>query len=110
MVFLWIVSGFGSTFEWFVDHCFFFFGKREYVKTSTACARELDFKVGRGLVLYSFEIFGGLVSGWLREWILSYFGMDLGSLWHRKSIKMGSISGVIFEFYSIASRIPPGLV
>ena len=38
------------------------------------------FKVGRGLVLYSFVIFLGLVSGWLREWILSDFGMDLGSL------------------------------
>ena len=38
------------------------------------------FKVGRGLVLYSFVICWGLVSGWLREWILSDFGMDLGGL------------------------------
>ena len=35
------------------------------------------FKVWRGLVLYIFVIFGGLVSGWLREWILSDFGFIL---------------------------------
>jgi len=35
------------------------------------------FKVWRGLVLYIFVIFGGLVSGWLREWILSDFGSIL---------------------------------
>ena len=49
MVFLWILSGFGSTFERFLDHFFVFFGKREYVKTSTACARELDFQGLEGL-------------------------------------------------------------
>ena len=47
------------------------------------------FKVGRGLVLYSFEIFGGLVSGWLREWILSDFVIDLGSLLASKIDKNG---------------------
>jgi len=38
------------------------------------------FKVWRGLVLYIFVVFGGLVSGWLWEWILSDFGMDFGSI------------------------------
>ena len=37
-------------------------------------------EVWRGLALYSFAIFWGLVSGWLREWILSDFWMDLGTL------------------------------
>ena len=51
------------------------------MKTSTALARELDFRrFGGVLVLYIFIIFGGLVSGWLREWILSDFWMDFGSL------------------------------
>ena len=49
MVFLWILSGFGSTFERFLDYFFVFFGKREYVKTSTACARELNFQGLEGL-------------------------------------------------------------
>ena len=35
------------------------------------------FKVWRGLVLYIFVIFWVLVSGWLREWILSDFGSIL---------------------------------
>ena len=44
MVCLWILNGFGITCERFFDNIFVFFGKREYVKTSTACARELDFQ------------------------------------------------------------------
>ena len=48
MVVLWILSGFGSIFERFLDNFFVFFGKREYVKTSTACARELDFQGWEG--------------------------------------------------------------
>ena len=40
----WILNGFGSTFERLLDHCFVCLGKREYVKTSTAFARELDFQ------------------------------------------------------------------
>ena len=52
----------------------------EIVKTSTALARELDFEGLEGLVPYIFVIFGELVSGWLREWILSDFGMDFGSI------------------------------
>ena len=47
--FLWILSGCGSTCERFVDHFFFFVGKREYVKTSTACAREVDLQGWEGL-------------------------------------------------------------
>ena len=46
---LWILNGFGNTFERFLEHFFVFFGKREYVKTSTACARELDFRGLEGL-------------------------------------------------------------
>ena len=38
------------------------------------------FKVWRGLVLFIFVIFWEFVSGWLRGWILSDFGMDFGSL------------------------------
>ena len=49
------------------------------------------FKVWRGLVLYIFVIFWGLVSGWLREWILSDFGMDFGA-----SKDFGTICGVRF--------------
>ena len=67
MVFLWIVSGFGSTFERFVEHCFFFLGKREYVKTSTACARELDFQGLEGFssvyVCYFFGVGFGMAPG-----------------------------------------------
>ena len=48
MVFLWILSGLGNTFERFSDYCFVFFGKREYVKTSSAFARELDFQGWEG--------------------------------------------------------------
>ena len=49
MVFLWIVRGFGTIFERLLDYFFVFFGKREYVKTSTACARELNFQGLEGL-------------------------------------------------------------
>ena len=49
MVFLWILNGFGSTFERCLDNFFVFLGNREYVKTSTACARELDFRGLEGL-------------------------------------------------------------
>ena len=48
MVFLWMLSGFENTFERCLDHCFVFLGKREYVTTSTACARELDFQGWEG--------------------------------------------------------------
>ena len=40
---------FWDTFERLLVHFFVFFGKREYVKTSTACARELDFQGLEGL-------------------------------------------------------------
>ena len=63
MVFLWILSGFGSTFERFLDHFFVFFGKREYVKTSTACARELDFQGLEGFGSVYFCYFWGVGFG-----------------------------------------------
>ena len=50
------------------------------MKTSTALARELDFQGLEGFGSVYFVIFWGLVSGWLREWILSDFGMDFGSI------------------------------
>ena len=67
IVFLWILSGFGSTFERFLDHIFVFFGKREYVRTSTACARELDFQGLAGSGSICFRCFLGF-----------RFGMALG--------------------------------
>ena len=48
MIFLWILNGVGSTVERFLDNFFVFFGKRELVKTSTACAREVDFQGWEG--------------------------------------------------------------
>ena len=45
---LWILNGFGSTFDRYLDIFFVFFGKRKYVKTSTASARELDFQGWEG--------------------------------------------------------------
>ena len=64
---LCILNGFGSTFERFLDHFFVFFGKREYVKTSTACARELDFQGLAGSGSICFRCFLGF-----------RFGMALG--------------------------------
>ena len=63
-----------------------FFSNRELVKTSTAPARQLDFQ---GLEGFGSVIFGGLVSGWLQEWILSDFGMDFGSILALKSMENG---------------------
>ena len=41
----------------------FFFGNREYVKTSTACARELDFQGLEGFVSVYFCYFRGVGFG-----------------------------------------------
>ena len=48
MVFLWNLSGFGTTFERCFNNFLLFLRKRKYVKTSTACARELDFQGSEG--------------------------------------------------------------
>ena len=37
-------------------------------------------KVWLGLVLYTFVVYWGSVSGWLWEWIFNVFGMDFGSI------------------------------
>ena len=74
---------FWSTFERFLDHFFVFCGNREYVKTSTACARELDFQ---GLEGFGSVYFCYSVSRWLLDGFLVDFGTKLGgklgSSWH----------------------------
>ena len=55
------------------------------------------FKVWRGLVLYIFVIFGGLVSGWLREWILSDFGSILRVILGAKINEKSSDKSMDFE-------------
>ena len=57
------MSGFGSTFERCLDNFFVFFGKREYVKTSTSCARELDFQGLEGGGSVEFCVFWGVGFG-----------------------------------------------
>ena len=48
------------------------------MKTSTAHARELDFQGLEGFGSVYFCYFGVVVSGWLREWILSDLGFISG--------------------------------
>ena len=67
------------------------------MKTSTVRARELDFQGLEGFGFNIFVIFGRLVSGWLREWILSDFGMDFGStLASNIDEKRDRFRGIIF--------------
>ena len=58
-----MLSGFGSIFERLLDNFFVFWGKREYVKTSTACARELDFQGLEGFGSVYFCYFRGVGFG-----------------------------------------------
>ena len=68
-----LLRGFWTTFSFFLESV-------NMSKLALRLHESSIFKVGRGLVLYSFESFWGLVSAWLWEWILNDFGMDLGSL------------------------------
>ena len=55
------------------------------------------FKVWRGLVLYIFVLFGGLVSGWLQERILSDFGSILRVILEAKNNEKSRDKSMDFE-------------
>jgi len=83
-VFWWFFIGFvvvlGLLFRGFWIIVLYFFQIVNLWKLAPRPHESSIFKVWRGLVVYIFVIVGGLVSGWLREWILSDFGMDFGSI------------------------------
>ena len=95
---LWMLTGCGNTFERCLDHFFVFFWKCEYVKTSTACARELDFQglEGFGSVYFCYfvGVGFGMAPGMDFEWFWDGFWEPFGFGNRRKT---WSISGVIFE-------------
>ena len=93
-----LLRGFWTTFSFFLESV-------NMWKLAPRLHESSIFKVGRGLVLYSFEIFGGLVSGWLQEWILSDLGMDLGSLLASEIDKNGIDFGS--HFWTAEKRTTP---